>query len=109
MNNREKLRLCAKENYKHNAESYRAKAPAYWLKRRHGITVQERSKMIEDQDFKCAICGIKFGDNNWDKACIDHDHVTNKIRGILCHRCNVMLGLARDNKTILQSSLDYLS
>ena len=39
---------------------------------------------------------------------IDHCHETGKIRGILCHLCNNLLGNARDNTTILASAIDYL-
>lgn len=48
---------------------------------------------IEDllikQDVKCGICGKGLDSLKWD---IDHCHETNKVRGLLCHACNIWLG-----------------
>jgi len=52
-------------------------------------------QMLADQDGKCALCPkeLTFERNNQAKvwAYVDHDHETNKVRGILCPRCNTML------------------
>ena len=40
--------------------------------------------------------------------CIDHDHTTGKVRGMLCHDCNTSLGKFRDNPDILRKAADYL-
>ena len=40
---------------------------------------------------------------------IDHDHVTGKVRGLLCHSCNLILGHAKDKVDILNSAIDYLT
>lgn len=50
----------------------------------------------------CTICGDD-GD-----LVVDHDHKTNKIRGILCNRCNKGLGLFRDNPDFLEYARIYL-
>lgn len=52
---------------------------------------------------KCAICQQKFL-----KLCLDHCHKTNKIRGMLCPKCNTMLGFAKDDIKILQNAIKYL-
>lgn len=39
---------------------------------------------------------------------IDHNHQTGKVRGLLCHHCNVGLGHFKDNIELLNSALDYL-
>lgn len=39
---------------------------------------------------------------------VDHDHTTGKVRGLLCHNCNRALGLLQDNKSYLQSAINYL-
>lgn len=52
----------------------------------------------------CAIC--KQPPTN--KLYVDHDHKTNKVRGLLCHSCNVALGHFRDDLHIIQNALRYL-
>ena len=42
------------------------------------------------------------------KLCIDHDHGTNKPRGLLCHNCNTALGLVGDNISTLANLINYL-
>ena len=41
--------------------------------------------------------------------CIDHDHVTGDVRGVICKKCNTMLGQAEDNPQILRRGIQYLS
>ena len=62
--------------------------------------------MFEKQNNKCAICGQEFSDSN--KAFVDHCHKTNRIRGLLCTKCNSLLGMANDNIEILQNAIKYL-
>ena len=52
----------------------------------------------------CEICN-----NYMDKKCIDHDHITGKVRGMICQNCNVLLGHAKDNTDILQKCIKYLN
>jgi hypothetical protein len=59
--------------------------------------------LFEEQDGKCLICGLES-----QKLCIDHDHATDKIRGLLCRDCNLMLGHARDDQDILRNAANYL-
>ena len=39
---------------------------------------------------------------------VDHNHETNKIRGLLCHHCNIGLGNFRDSTTLLSVAIEYL-
>lgn len=39
---------------------------------------------------------------------VDHDHITNKFRGLLCHDCNLMIGYAKDDMTVLKKAIEYL-
>lgn len=76
------------------------------LKRKYGITLIEWEKLFDTQDRKCAICQKDFTcGKNWHT---DHDHVTGKIRGILCNLCNTALGKFKDNETTLQNAINYL-
>lgn len=78
------------------------------LKRNFNITVEDYEKMFEDQNGVCAICGKpEICDRN-DNLCIDHDHVTGKIRGLLCNKCNRALGYFLDDPKIILSAYNYL-
>ena len=77
------------------------------LKRMYGITLEEHTKMFENQNGVCAICR-KSGDGKWKKLCVDHCHTTGKVRGLLCKRCNIALGEVGDNIQTLQSMIEYL-
>lgn|SRR5215472_10817024 len=77
-----------------------------WLQ--YGITLEQYEAMEVAQDHKCAICmhndpARKNG--RWD---IDHDHDTGRVRGLLCHHCNILIGAASDNPTILYLAAEYL-
>lgn len=60
-------------------------------------------KMIEKQNGKCAIC-----EEQMSRQCFDHDHITNKLRGILCNACNTGVGFFRDNPNFLKNAANYL-
>lgn len=73
---------------------------------RYGITKTQYEEMKSNQNNKCAICynPLELGR----KTHIDHNHKTNKVRGILCRRCNLLVGYANDSIDILQNTIDYL-
>jgi hypothetical protein len=57
---------------------------------RRGITLEEYADLLTKQEGRCALCRTADpGRRSW---CIDHDHKTGKIRGLLCWKCNVALG-----------------
>lgn len=69
------------------------------------ITLKDYNKLLINQNNKCFICG---GVDDKKTLSVDHDHRTGKVRGLLCIRCNRLLGYARDNPTILHSAELYL-
>jgi len=75
------------------------------LQRRNGekITSDEYKALVENQK-NCGICK-QFLTNPY----IDHDHVTGKVRMLLCHHCNTLLGMAKDNTDILKNAIEYLN
>jgi endogenous inhibitor of DNA gyrase (YacG/DUF329 family) len=83
------------------------KTKNYWLQHKYGISSEQKEEMLQKQGYKCAVCETtkptKFG---WH---VDHCHTTNKIRGILCQFCNQLLGMAKDDVSILQQSIKYLN
>ena len=70
----------------------------------YGISLENIKGLLQEQDEKCAICNSVL-DNHFH---IDHCHKTNFVRGILCNRCNVGLGMFSDNPALLQSAVSYL-
>lgn len=81
------------------------------LAQKYDITLQQYDEMLKEQNNCCVICGI--GVENCDKGSgnhlvVDHCHTTNKVRGLLCNPCNLLLGYAKDNVAILQSAINYL-
>lgn len=83
------------------------------LKYKYSLTITELNKSLEDQKGGCAICEEVLPDllvyNNRRRGyAIDHNHETGKFRGILCLKCNSMLGMACDNPKILDKASKYL-
>ena len=70
-------------------------------KYRHMIT-DEHLQQIKKETKKCVICGSN------EKLVVDHDHKTNKIRGMLCNHCNFGLGHFKDDPMLLEFAAQYL-
>ena len=82
------------------------------LKKAYGITLDDYNKLLSKQKNKCSICEIDNNGKYRNKTrafAVDHCHITNKIRGLLCSDCNVALGLLKDNTIYLQSAIKYLN
>lgn len=96
-----------KQYWKEYNEKNRDKKRDRYRQRHYGITNKQWEELFEVQGKKCAICGTTEpgGRTGWHG---DHDHATNKFRGILCNVCNVMLGHARDDLQILARAAEYL-
>ena len=78
------------------------------MKRLYGITPVDYAQMLVQQGYRCAICGMEDWANLHGKLYPDHDHSTGKIRGLLCHQCNIALGAAGDNVSRLKAMIEYL-
>lgn len=76
------------------------------LKRLYNITFEEYMKMFIDQGEVCAICKEKCKTKKM--LSVDHNHETKKVRGLLCNRCNVSLGLLRENIALIKRAVEYL-
>jgi hypothetical protein len=80
-----------------------------WSLGRRGLSKKElrrAEKALKNSNGLCEICFEKL--TNTKKTHVDHDHDTNKFRGILCNQCNIMLGYARNNPVILESGAAYI-
>ncbi len=78
-------------------------------KRYYNSTIEQYVELLEQQNNKCAICGtVKPGGVHKTFFLVDHDHKTDKVRGLLCHNCNSGLGHFKDNPEFLASAIAYI-
>ena len=76
------------------------------FKRNYNLSLEDWNEMWENQSGKCLICGKKFSKPL--DAYIDHNHETNKVRGLLCSNCNLGLGAFKDSPKYLILAAEYL-
>lgn len=105
---------CAKERQKNRWDSRNPKKRLeQHIKYKYSLTINELMDALEKQNGNCAICETQLPDllvyNNRRRGyAIDHNHETGKFRGILCLKCNSMLGMACDSIDLLGKAADYL-
>ena len=73
--------------------------------KKYGLTQIDFEVMYEAQGGMCAICERKSIRKSF---CVDHDHTTGKVRGLLCGECNIGLGKFKDNLDLLKKAVEYL-
>jgi hypothetical protein len=127
INNPEKVRAAKKEWRKNNPEKVAKqreaarKSTEKWRKanpgklrdreerrqlKRRGLTISQFKEMVAAQDGKCAVCRkVPRGKR---RLHVDHCHKTGMVRGLLCHHCNMAIGLLEDSPRRLRSAIRYL-
>ncbi len=84
------------------------------LRRNFDLTPEEYDDMFQDQNGLCAIClrpertKASKSTSTPKRLAVDHDHASDRIRGLLCASCNTGLGLFEDRFDLLEAALDYL-
>lgn len=125
--NRDKYLDRKRKHYRHHAakilekqaglrktDRYKARMGPYrqlWqLAKRYGITIQEYEELVKRTGFRCEICGVELVTTGRaaNRACVDHNHGTGKVRGILCRLCNQGLGSFKDSPEMLKLAAAYL-
>lgn len=77
--------------------------------RQYGLTEERYLTLVEKQNGVCAICGLHpTGRSKGGKLHVDHCHNSRKTRGLLCGKCNTLLGLADEDPAILLVAIAYL-
>lgn len=92
-------------------------ARARWLKRTYGITPQHYDDMLVHQCGRCAVCRCEAthvrntgtGNKRRTVLCVDHDHATGRVRGLLCSKCNQALGHLDDQVDWILKLHEYVS
>jgi len=77
-----------------------------YYKRQYGLTIEEVAELRAEG---CQICGRLDGTGRFGQLHIDHDHQSGKVRGVLCHGCNVSIGHFRDDPKLLLAAINYLT
>lgn len=96
-----------RERYRaRNREKAAAWERRYRIKRLYGITLEKFDAMMAEQQGRCKICDKDITTKG--KAVIDHCHATKAVRGLLCRECNLVIGHAFDDPTILTRAASYL-
>jgi hypothetical protein len=78
---------------------------ALYLIRAYKLDLKTYNEMLISQNNKCAICKSDFSKVT---CCVDHNHITKSIRGLLCSKCNIVLGYFNDKISFLKNAIDYL-
>lgn len=96
------------DNGKRRREKNPARMRSLRYLRKYGLTIERFDEMLADQGDKCAICGDGSRPHKLHFPLVDHCHATNKVRGILCQRCNHGIGLFKDDPERLRRAAAYI-
>ncbi|HEY2811764.1 MAG TPA: endonuclease VII domain-containing protein [Rhabdochlamydiaceae bacterium] len=107
--NKEPFIQRAKKWYEKNKEKRRKTR----LLKDYGITLEEYTLMCKEQNNKCLICNkeeivLSNKTKNIKRLSVDHCHATKKVRGLLCSKCNCVIGYAGESIEILENAIEYL-
>lgn len=101
---RNKYLSSQRKYYSNDKETYKWRT----IKNNYGLTKEDFFNLLESQDNKCALCKAAFQGLRQQDLHIDHCHETKRVRGLLCMKCNVGLGMLGDNVTGLEKALQYV-
>ena len=76
------------------------------IKYRYGLSYEDWQKIWDNQNGQCIICEKPFISPS--DACVDHNHKTGEVRGLLCHRCNCGIGYLNDDPKIMAKAIEYV-
>jgi hypothetical protein len=76
--------------------------------KKYGLAVEQYDAMSDAQGGICSICFFDDGMPQTRRLAVDHDHQTGNVRGLLCTRCNLAIGYARDDPSLLRAMARYL-
>lgn len=93
--------------YKQYRINHKKETTDWHLLKTYGLTYKEKELMIANQNYKCLSCGSDLKKISPKNIHIDHDHISGKIRGILCNTCNMCLGLLEENPDKIKLLMEY--
>jgi hypothetical protein len=92
----------------HGLTKHKPKGPGHryfrlWhIYKTYGITGEQFEAMYQEQYGRCLIC------QKGEATCVDHNHETKKIRGLLCRKCNAAIGILGEDPELLERAANYL-
>jgi hypothetical protein len=86
-----------------NCKNTKEQTKRQMLRSHYGITLEQYNALLALQNGNCATCGEYMNDPH-----VDHDHITNELRGLLCKKCNTALAMVNDKIPLLEKLIDYL-
>lgn len=82
-----------------------------WALRKYGLTVEQYDAMFTAQNGQCAIC-YSEADPNGKRAAsrlhVDHDHISGRVRALLCNNCNRAIGYLKDDPDLMAAAAEYV-
>ena len=103
----EKTKQARKEKYNSDPE-YKNKLITRSKENKYGLKEGEYKVLLEVQNGVCAICKRPQVSSKTNNLFIDHNHITGKVRGLLCNKCNVTIGMVEEDVSRLQKIIEYL-
>lgn len=105
--NQDKLRIAMQE-YR---QTHRDEVSHRNRRRNYGVSPEQYAALLKEQNDACAICerpetALRKGKPR--SICVDHDHETGRVRGLLCSDCNRAVGLLNDDIRLLARASYYL-
>jgi hypothetical protein len=106
------------KNCQFSRQSEHRRRTGYWrgdngrkeqLKKKYKISIQQYEEMLASQRGVCALCGSADRKSKYGHFSIDHCHKTGRIRGLLCYRCNTILGVLGDDEESIWRVLLYVA
>lgn len=107
-NNPEKVKKIRKKFKLNNPEKVKIYEKKNKMYNKFKITIREYNEMLLNQNNQCFLC-FKTPEENKKALAVDHCHKTGKIRGLLCSKCNLGLGLFNDNVNIMEKAIKYIN
>jgi len=106
--NPELVNISTRQWQKRNPELVKIYNRKSHLKYYYNLSFKKYNKLLKKQHYKCAIksCKIKYSEK--EKLSVDHNHKTNKVRGLLCGKCNRGIGNFNENIKLLKDAISYL-
>lgn len=112
LTDRQKTAIVTKLWRAHNKEKHDKQHKSHSLQKTYGISIDNYNEMLRAQNSVCAVCAepstIMRKDGRIHGLCVDHNHKTGMIRGLLCHTCNTLLGHIESNPKRVKLLESYL-
>ena len=93
--------MCSVQHQRQN----KGRRKFYQIKSDYGLSKEDYERFVEENLGACPICQNPPGKKGW---VVDHDHVTGKVRGLICQACNVGIGVFHDDPEIMERAAAYL-